>query len=119
MAPTVLEIEAEGSPREIGHAIGEAARELIAKALAFYQDHHHEMGPFTFAEAEQEALRYLPIAKRRLPAVVEELEAIARAAGVPVSRTARPEPWRGADLQLRPRCRGGPGPRRRPDGGAG
>lgn len=90
MSPTVLEIEAAGSPRQIGRAVGEAARDLVAEALAFYRDHHHEMGPMTFAEAEREALTYLPAARRRLPAVVEELEGIAEAARVPLSELLVP-----------------------------
>lgn len=85
MSPTVLEIEAAGSPREIGRAVGEAARDLIAKALDFYRAHHHEMGPMDFADAEREAMAYLPAARRWLPTVIEELEGIAEAARVPLS----------------------------------
>jgi isopenicillin-N N-acyltransferase like protein len=90
MTPTMLEIDAKGSPREIGRAIGEAARDLIHEALDFYEGHQHEMGAFTFAEAEHEALAYLPVARRRVPGVVEELEGTAEAAGVSLTRLMVP-----------------------------
>ncbi len=34
-------IQAKGSYRELGRAVGEGAREQIAAALAFYQEHFH------------------------------------------------------------------------------
>jgi len=88
--PSYLEIEAHGSPREIGRAVGEAARAFIVRGLAFYEEYHHEMGPLTFAEAERESLAYLDSARRHIPAVVEELEGMAAGAGVSLSRLLVP-----------------------------
>jgi isopenicillin-N N-acyltransferase like protein len=88
--PSYLEIEAHGSPRQIGHAVGEAARHLIAAGIAFYEEYHHEMGSLTFAEAELESLAYLAPARRWVPGVVEELEGMAEGSGVPLSKLLVP-----------------------------
>jgi isopenicillin-N N-acyltransferase like protein len=74
----------------MGRAIGEAARDIIARSLAFYEEYHHEMGPMTFAEAEEAALAYLPAARHCIPAVVEELEGMAEGAGVPLVKLLVP-----------------------------
>lgn len=76
-------IVARGSHRELGRAVGEAAREQIAAAIAFYEEHFLAMAGLTFAEAERQSLEYLPYVRRYLPQYVDELEGMAEAAGLP------------------------------------
>jgi len=90
MKPAQLEIEANGTPRQIGRCVGEAARSLIADGLAFYEEHHHEMGPLTFTEAQEAVLKYLPVTRRCIPQVLEELEGMAEGAGVPLPKLLVP-----------------------------
>jgi isopenicillin-N N-acyltransferase-like protein len=85
-----IELEASGSHREIGRQIGEAARDLIVAGLAYYEEHHEAMGGMSFALAERECLAYLPAARDALPGVVEELEGMAEAARVPLTRLLVP-----------------------------
>jgi isopenicillin-N N-acyltransferase like protein len=76
-------IEARGSYRELGRAVGEGAREQIAAAVAFYQEHFRAMAGIDFAEAERQALTYLPYAQKHLPEYVEELAGMAEGARQP------------------------------------
>jgi len=76
-------IAARGSYRELGRAVGEGAREQIAAAIAFYEEHFAAMAGIPFAEAERQSLAYLPYVKRYLPQYVDELEGMAEAAGLP------------------------------------
>jgi isopenicillin-N N-acyltransferase-like protein len=82
-APFVI-VEASGSNREIGRAIGEAARPQIATLLAAYEENHAAMCGITFAAAMEMAAEYVAVGRRYLPQYAEELEGIAEAAGVPV-----------------------------------
>jgi isopenicillin-N N-acyltransferase-like protein len=83
MAVSFLHVQAKGTYREIGRAVGEAARPLIAEAIAFYEEHFVGMAGIAFDEAERQALQYLPHARRWLPQYVEELEGMAEGAGLP------------------------------------
>ncbi|MEE4276083.1 MAG: hypothetical protein V2J16_09500, partial [Thermoleophilia bacterium] len=76
-------IVARGSYRELGRAVGEGAREQIAAAVSFYEEHFEAMAGVTFTEAERQSLEYLPYVKRHLPQYVDELEGMAEAAGLP------------------------------------
>jgi hypothetical protein len=78
-----LHLEAKGSYGEIGGQVGEAARELIAAAVAFYEEHFLQMSGISFAEAERQALAYLPAARRYLPQYVDELAGMAAGANQP------------------------------------
>lgn len=80
MSIPFLQIEAKGSYGEIGRQVGEAARELIAAAVAFYEEHFLQMSGISFAEAERQALAYLPAARRYLPQYVDELAGMAAGA---------------------------------------
>ncbi len=84
MTAPLLEIEAAGAPREIGLAIGEAARELIVSGIAEYRLYHEQMDGPPFDEAVALCTPYLEAARRWLPAVVEELEGMAEGAGLPL-----------------------------------
>jgi isopenicillin-N N-acyltransferase-like protein len=90
MSIPYLEIEARGSHREIGRQIGEAARELIVAGIAYYEEHHEDMGGPSFAAAQRECLAYLPFARQALPGVVAELEGMAEGAGVALARLLVP-----------------------------
>ncbi|MGO8683629.1 MAG: C45 family autoproteolytic acyltransferase/hydolase [Thermoleophilia bacterium] len=83
MSIPFLHIEAKGSYGEIGRQVGEAARELIAAAIAFYEEHFLQMSGISFAEAERQALAYLPAARRYLPQYVDELAGMAAGANLP------------------------------------
>jgi isopenicillin-N N-acyltransferase like protein len=74
-------VEAHGSYRELGRAVGEAARAQIAAALAFYEEHFRVMAGIDFAEAQRQSAEYLPYAQRYLPQYVEELEGMAEGSG--------------------------------------
>ena len=103
MSLPYIEIEAAGSPREIGRQIGEAARELIAAGVAYYETWHETMGGPSFAQAEQQSLAYLSYARRALPRVVDELEGMAE--GARMSLTKLLVPNLGEELT----CNGDPG----------
>lgn len=83
-------IEAKGSYRELGRAVGEGARLQIAAALAFYQEHFREMSGLEFAEAERQAQGYVPYVRRYLPQYLEELEGMAEGAGQPLGKLLVP-----------------------------
>ena len=90
MAVPFLHVQAKGTYREIGRAVGEAARPLIAAAVAFYEEHFVGMAGIGFDEAERQALQYLPHARRWLPQYVEELEGMAEGAGLPFVKVLVP-----------------------------
>jgi isopenicillin-N N-acyltransferase like protein len=73
-------VQARGGYRELGQAVGEAAREQVAAALAYYREHFPAMAGIEFAEAERRAQEYLKCARRYLPQYVEELEGLAEGA---------------------------------------
>ena len=83
MAVPFQYIQAKGSYRELGRAVGEGAREQIGAAIAFYEEHFTAMAGIDFAEGERQALEYLPFAQRYLPQYVEELEGMAEGSGHP------------------------------------
>ena len=80
MAVPFAYVQARGGYREIGRAVGEAAREQIAAALAYYREHFPAMAGMEFTEAEGCAQEYLKCARRYLPHYVEELEGMAEGA---------------------------------------
>ncbi len=85
-------MQAKGSYRELGRAVGEAAREQIHASIEFFRADLTTMtsGRLTFAEAERQALAYADAARRWLPRHVEELEGVAEGAGVPFSHVLVP-----------------------------
>ena len=85
-----MEIEVYGDHRAAGELIGEAARELIRESIAYYEEHHQVMAGMSFQEAQDETGAYLECSRRWLPQIVDELEGMAAAAGVPVSKLAVP-----------------------------
>lgn len=83
-------IQAAGTYRELGRAVGEGAREQIGAAIAFYEEHFVGMAGLSFAEAERQAREYLPFAQRYLPQYVEELEGMAEGSGQPFDKLLVP-----------------------------
>jgi isopenicillin-N N-acyltransferase like protein len=85
MAIPFVHVQARGSYRELGRAVGEAAREQVLASVDFFRDNFASMthGRLTFDEAERQALDYADQARRWLPQYVEELEGLAEGAQVP------------------------------------
>ena len=83
-------IQARGSYRDLGRAVGEAAREQVAAAIDYYREHFVAMAGIEFAEAERRAQGYLRYAERHLPQYVEELQGLAEGAGQPFSAVMVP-----------------------------
>ena len=92
MAIPFVQVQAKGSYRELGRAVGEAAREQIHASVDFFRADFAVMteGRLTFAEAELQALAYADEARRWLPRHVEELEGLAEAAGLPFTHVLVP-----------------------------
>ena len=83
-----VHVQAEGSYRELGRAVGEAARAQILASVDFFRENFPSMtgGRLTFAEAERESRAYAEAARSWTPGHVEELEGLAEASGVPFER---------------------------------
>ena len=90
MAVAFPHIQARGSYRELGRAVGEAAREQVSAALDYYREHFVAIAGIEFTEAERRAQVYLRYARRRLPQYVDELEGLAEGAGQPLSAVMVP-----------------------------
>lgn len=87
MAIPFVRVQAKGSHRELGRAVGEAACDQVAASIDFFRANFAAMtgGRLTFAEAERRALAYGEQARRWLPWHVEELDGLAEAARVAFS----------------------------------
>jgi isopenicillin-N N-acyltransferase like protein len=84
MAIPFVYVRAQGSYREIGRQVGEAARSQIEASIAFFADNFAALsGGRSFGAAEQQAAAYLRYARAYTPQCVEELEGMAEGAGVP------------------------------------
>ncbi|OPZ46914.1 MAG: Acyl-coenzyme A:6-aminopenicillanic acid acyl-transferase [Actinobacteria bacterium ADurb.BinA094] len=83
-----VHVQARGSHRELGRAVGEAAREPVHASVDFFREHFTAMtgGRLTFAAAERQARAYEREARLWSPDLVEELEGLAEGSGVPFSR---------------------------------
>jgi isopenicillin-N N-acyltransferase-like protein len=83
-----VHVQARGSYRELGRAVGEAAREQVQASVDFFRENFTSMtsGRLTFDEAERQAPAYADAARRWLPGHVEELEGLAEGARVPFAR---------------------------------
>jgi len=80
-----VHIQARGTYRELGRAVGEGARSQIEASVEFFRENFVAMsGGLTFGEAERQAAAYLRYASRYLPQYVEELEGMAEGSRVPL-----------------------------------
>jgi isopenicillin-N N-acyltransferase like protein len=88
MAIPFVHVQTRGTHRELGRAVGEAAREQVVASVEFFRADFAAMtkGRLTFAEAERQAPAYAEAARRWLPQYVEELEGLAEGSGVPFSQ---------------------------------
>ena len=88
MSIPFVQVQARGSHRQLGRAVGEAAREQVHAAVDFFRENFSVMtgGRLTFADAERQSLAYGAQARRWTPGPVEELEGLAEAAGVSFAR---------------------------------
>ena len=88
MAIPFVHVQAKGTHRELGRAVGEAARDQVAASVEFFRADFAAFtrGRLTFEDAELQAPAYGEAARRWLPQYVEELEGLAEASGVPFSR---------------------------------
>lgn len=88
MAIPFVHVQARGSHRELGRAVGEAAREQIAASVDFFRAEFPTLtsGRLAFEQAEREAVAYERAARKWLPQYVEELEGLAEGSGVPFSQ---------------------------------
>jgi isopenicillin-N N-acyltransferase-like protein len=83
-------VKVRGSHREIGRAVGEAARTQVLSALGWYAEHFRSMANMEFSEAKQRVEGYLDFARKHLPQYVEEMEGMAEGAGVSLEALAVP-----------------------------
>jgi len=92
MAIPFVYIQACGSYRELGRAVGEGARDAIHASVDFFRGNFSAMtqGRLTFAEAEELALAYAEEARRWTPGHLDELEGVAEGSGVPLSHLLVP-----------------------------
>ncbi len=88
MAIPFVYVQAKGSYRELGRAVGEAAREQVQASVSFFRQSFTSMtsGRLTFDEAELQARAYAAAARRWLPDHVEELEGLSEGARVPLAQ---------------------------------
>jgi len=85
MAITALPlIDARGTPRQLGRAIGEGAREQVRRAVGHFQETFEWWAGMTFDEARRRALALAPHARGALRGPLEELAGTAEGAGVAV-----------------------------------
>ena len=71
-----------GSPREMGAQYGAGARDEIKYSIESYQKIFQETVGMTWEESCKSALRWLPILQEKCPEIVDEMGALAEAAGV-------------------------------------
>ncbi|MGM0981857.1 MAG: C45 family autoproteolytic acyltransferase/hydrolase [Pseudomonadota bacterium] len=71
-----------GSRTEIGEAHGRAHAELITHSLEVYDRLFQDFVGLDWASARQTAGRFLPMIERGFPAILEEMDGIARGAGL-------------------------------------
>jgi isopenicillin-N N-acyltransferase like protein len=85
MAIPFVHVQARGTHRELGRAVGEAARDQVAASVDFFRAEFTTLtqGRLTFAQAERQTRAYERAARRWLPQYVEELEGLAEGSGVP------------------------------------
>jgi len=83
-ASTLPLIEIRGGPRERGRQHGEAAREQIHRAIAFYEQLYARSAKLSLAEVRERAPMWVPIIEEYAGRdILEEVEGIAEGAEVP------------------------------------
>jgi isopenicillin-N N-acyltransferase like protein len=83
-----VKVEVRGTHREIGRAVGEAAREQIRRAVDFYAGGFPRLAGISFAEAERRVVAYVECARRVVPRIVDEMEGMAEGSGTTLWQVA-------------------------------
>jgi isopenicillin-N N-acyltransferase-like protein len=88
MAIPFVHVQARGSYRELGRAVGEAAREQVQASVDFFRAEFTTLthGRLSFEQAERQTVGYERAARRWLPRYVDELEGLSEGSGVPFLR---------------------------------
>ena len=85
-----ITVVADGTHREIGRAIGEAARDQVIAAIEWYEENIRALAGMEWAEAVRRSGQYLTRARRHLGQYVEELAGVAEGAGLSLEALAVP-----------------------------
>jgi isopenicillin-N N-acyltransferase-like protein len=78
----MLTVAATGTPHQIGHQHGLAARTHIARALVFYAKIFQEKAAMDWKTVRSFALKYQPYLEKNCLEYVEEMQGVAEGAGV-------------------------------------
>ncbi|MGP4047970.1 C45 family autoproteolytic acyltransferase/hydolase [Streptomyces sp. 2A115] len=81
-ARTIPLVEISGTPAERGRQYGEAVRDSLAAALAYYEEAFGSSSGLTWEQVGARAARWLEPVRVYAPDLVEEMEGIAEGAGV-------------------------------------
>jgi isopenicillin-N N-acyltransferase-like protein len=81
MTTTIRTIEIAGSPHERGRQYGEAAVDLIALAIAYYEEAFAQQTGMDWAAVRRHAATWIPRSRTAAPEILEELEGIAAGSG--------------------------------------
>jgi isopenicillin-N N-acyltransferase-like protein len=79
-------IRVEGTHREVGRQIGEAAHSLVARGLAYYEQNYPRLAGMTFDEAVERTRPYLSASERHLPQIVDQMRGLAEGSELPLER---------------------------------
>ena len=74
-------VEISGPPRERGRQYGEAAREPIARSVAWYSEQFTATAALSWDTVLANARRWEPFVEAYLPEELEEMEGIAEGSG--------------------------------------
>ena len=75
-------IEVSGTPKERGRTYGEAAREEIARSLAYYREAFSFASGLDWPQVLAKARTWRPVVEEAAPHLLEEMDGIAEGAGV-------------------------------------
>ncbi|KAF4963977.1 hypothetical protein FSARC_8056 [Fusarium sarcochroum] len=78
----MLEVHCSGTPYEIGHQHGTAAKEKVAGSLVFYEELFQKTCSMNWGSVRQEAQKYVEPLRKLSSRHVEELQGLADGAGV-------------------------------------
>lgn len=79
--PPIRLVEISGPPRERGRQYGEAARDLIELAIAYYSEALGVQTAMSWPEITASVRKWLPLCEEQAPHLVEEMRGIAEGAG--------------------------------------
>ncbi|KZV96625.1 AAT-domain-containing protein [Exidia glandulosa HHB12029] len=78
----MLHVHCSGTPYEIGHTHGTAARAQVEGSIAFYADFFKETAKLDWPRVRATAVEFEPVIRHKWPAYLEEMRGIADGAGV-------------------------------------